>query len=438
MNTIMTIFRGCSLPLELLVATLVYIKYLDYKKRKPQVSITIVSLIAVMFILSPVIFSGAAEKIENWNMLALSIVYSIVCYVILVVFIYVIADISIQDILYIANCSYLTQHLIHCANLEIAAFFRVTDNSYIEIACFAIGYVLCYFKVAPALISEKGYKKQSLQELGTTFGVIAVAISLSAVVKELSVENRVLYMSYTAYAMIFCFYALWVEADRKKKAELEEKLLLEQQCFIKYKEQYEMSQENINLINHKCHDLKHQIAALRHIEDKHARDEQIKELEKAVFIYDAMVHTGNEVLDTIMTEKSLYCERNGIVLACVADGQAVAGMNLVDIYTIFGNALDNALECVAKFEDKTKRTISVIVTERANMLLFQFENYYETLSGSGEKGFRSTKEQNGYHGFGLKSIEHTAEKYGGIMNVCTDNHIFLLQVMIPKIQPNRS
>lgn len=438
MRNIINIFGWYSLPIELLFATLVYIKQLDYQKRKPQIRITIVGLIAAIIILSPLFFSGSAEKIENWNMLALSIVYSIACYVILVVVIYAIADISIQDILYIANSSYLTQHLIHCANLEICAFFKMADNSYIEIMCFAIGYVLCYFKVAPALISEKGCKKQSLQELGTTFGVIAVAISLSAVVKELSIENRVLYMSCVAYAMIFCFYALWVEADRKKKAELEEKLLLEQQCFVKYKEQYEISQENINLINHKCHDLKHQIAALRHIEDKHARDEQIKELEKAVFIYDAMVHTGNEVLDTIMTEKSLYCERNGIVLACVADGQAVAGMNPVDIYTIFGNALDNALECVTKFEDKTKRTISVIVTERANMLLFQFENYYETLSGSGEKGFRSTKEQNGYHGFGLKSIEHTAEKYGGIMNVCTDNHIFLLQVMIPKIQPNRS
>ena len=438
MRNVINIFGWYRLPIELLFATLLYIKQLDYQKRKPRIRITIVGLIAAIIILSPLFFSGSAEETANWNMLVLSIVYCTACYVILVAFIYAIADISMQDILYIANCCYLTQHLIHCVNLEINAFFRMTDNLYIEITCFAIGYVLCYFKVAPVLISEKGYTKQSLQELGTTFGVIAVAISLSAVVKELSIENRVLYMSCVAYAMIFCFYALWVEADRKKKAELEAKLLLEQQCFVKYKEQYEMSQENINLINHKCHDLKHQIAALRHIEDKHARDEQIKELEKAVFIYDAMVHTGNEVLDTIMTEKSLYCERNGIVLACVADGQAVAGMNPVDIYTIFGNALDNALECVAKFEDKTKRTISVIVTERANMLLFQFENYYETLSGSGEKGFRSTKEQNGYHGFGLKSIEHTAEKYGGIMNVCTDNHIFLLQVMIPKIQPNRS
>lgn len=433
MNIIAQLLKMNSLPIQLLIAGILYIRQMKCERRKSVGYIAALGLILVILFLVPLLCVGSAEQIENWNYLMLVILYCISCYLLLMAFLYVIAEIPIQDAIYIANCSYLTQHLIHCINLEICALLRLPDNLYIEILCFIIGYLICYFKAVPVLVSGKGNKSRSMQELGTTFGVIAVAISLSAVVKELSAANRALYMSCTAYAMIFCFYALWVEADRKKKEELEEKLLLEQQCFVKYKEQYEMSQENINLINHKCHDLKHQIAALRHMEDEHTRDRQIKELEKAVLIYDAMVHTGNEVLDTIITEKSLYCEQKGIVLACVADGKAVGGMDPVDIYTIFGNALDNALECVAKFEDKTKRTISVIVTERANMLLFQFENYYETLSGNEEKGFRTTKEQNGYHGFGLKSIEHTAEKYGGIMNVCTDNHIFLLQVMIPQI-----
>ena len=115
-------------------------------------------------------------------------------------------SLPIQDTLYIANCSYLTQHLIHCANLEICALLQMPDNFWIEWLCFFIGYVLCYFKVAPALISGKGHKNQSMQELGTIFGVVAVAISLSSVVKKLSIEDRALYMSCTAYAMIFYFH----------------------------------------------------------------------------------------------------------------------------------------------------------------------------------------------------------------------------------------
>ena len=435
MNLIIIFFKTYSLPIQLMIISLIYLKQMDYQKRKRKVREIGIGLLSLFFVGNFILIIKMREVINvimNENMLIITILYCVIAYLIVVLFLSAMAVLPVQDILFITNCSYLTQHFIHCVNLELCAVFQMSDSIWIEGSCFLIGYLLCYFKFAAALISRKGQKNKSLQEIGTTVGVIAVAITLSAVVKELTEGNRTLYISCMAYAMIFCFYALWVEADRKKKADLEEKLMLEQQCFVKYKEQYEMSQENINLINHKCHDLKHQIAALRHIEDEHARNKQIGELEKAVFIYDAIVHTGNEVLDTLLTEKSLYCEQNGIALACVADGKAVSGMDPVDIYTIFGNALDNALECVAKFEDKTRKTISVIVTKRANMLLFQFENYYDEIVSDDKNEFHTTKEQNGYHGFGLKSIEHTAEKYGGIMNISTDHSIFLLQVMIPQ------
>ena len=394
MNLIIIFFKTYSLPIQLMIISLIYLKQMDYQKRKRKVREIGIGLLSLFFVGNFILIIKMREVINvimNENMLIITILYCVIAYLIVVLFLSAMAVLPVQDILFITNCSYLTQHFIHCVNLELCAVFQMSDSIWIEGSCFLIGYLLCYFKFAAALISRKGQKNKSLQEIGTTVGVIAVAITLSAVVKELTEGNRTLYISCMAYAMIFCFYALWVEADRKKKADLEEKLMLEQQCFVKYKEQYEMSQENINLINHKCHDLKHQIAALRHIEDEHARNKQIGELEKAVFIYDAIVHTGNEVLDTLLTEKSLYCEQNGIALACVADGKAVSGMDPVDIYTIFGNALDNALECVAKFEDKTRKTISVIVTKRANMLLFQFENYYDEIVSDDKNEFQRTE-----------------------------------------------
>ena len=71
-------------------------------------------------------------------------------------------------------------------------------------------------------------------------------------------------------------------------------------------------------------------------------------------IYSAIVRTGNEILDTILTEKSLICENSGIHISCVADGSLLAFMNPVDLYTLFGNALDNAIEAVRKLESKEK------------------------------------------------------------------------------------
>ena len=49
------------------------------------------------------------------------------------------------------------------------------------------------------------------------------------------------------------------------------------------------------------------------------REKYIEEIQDSIQIYEAMVKTGNDVLDTILTEKSLACKANNIVVSCVAD-----------------------------------------------------------------------------------------------------------------------
>ena len=69
------------------------------------------------------------------------------------------------------------------------------------------------------------------------------------------------------------------------------------------KGQYQLSKETIELINHKCHDLKHQVQAIRAVKDEKERETYLEKIEKSVQIYSAIVRTGNEILDTILTEK---------------------------------------------------------------------------------------------------------------------------------------
>lgn len=75
--------------------------------------------------------------------------------------------------------------------------------------------------------------------------------------------------------------------------------------------QYAMSKENIDLINRKCHDLKHQIRALESA-SKEERESSIAELERSVMIYDSVMKTGDPVLDAILSEKMLYCQSRDI------------------------------------------------------------------------------------------------------------------------------
>lgn len=229
----------------------------------------------------------------------------------------------------------------------------------------------------------------------------------------------------------YCITLLYLQSALFKKSSMRKELETIQLLWHQQKGQYQLSKETIELINHKCHDLKHQVQAIRAVKDEKERETYLEKIEKSVQIYSAIVRTGNEILDTILTEKSLICENSGIHINCVADGSLLAFMNPVDLYTLFGNALDNAIEAVRKLESKEKRVIDIMLYERQSFLMLQIVN-----SMCGEVKFEdglplTTKAKNGYHGYGMKSMLHTIQKYEGHLTTEVKNGCFYFNVMLP-------
>ena len=198
----------------------------------------------------------------------------------------------------------------------------------------------------------------------------------------------------------------------------------------KNKEQYQLAKDNIAVINQKVHDLKHQIRAIRNA-SKEDVDRYLEEVEDSVQIYESIVQTGNEVLDTILTEKSLYCKSKDIQVSCVADGIQMKFINTVDLYAILGNAIDNAIEEVEKFQEKEKRQIDVLIYRQQQLLAI---NVINPLKGKleYEAGLPvTTKADRKIHGFGLRSIQYILKKYDGFMNVTEEDGIFTLMMLVP-------
>lgn len=229
----------------------------------------------------------------------------------------------------------------------------------------------------------------------------------------------------------YCITLLYLQSALFKKSSMRKELETIQLLWHQQKGQYQLSKETIELINHKCHDLKHQVQAIRAVKDEKERETYLEKIEKSVQIYSAIVRTGNEILDTILTEKSLICENSGIHINCVADGSLLAFMNPVDLYTLFGNALDNAIEAVRKLESKEKRVVDIMLYERQSFLMLQIVNPM-----CGEVKFEdglplTTKAKNGYHGYGMKSMLHTIQKYEGHLTTEVKNGCFYFNVMLP-------
>lgn len=224
---------------------------------------------------------------------------------------------------------------------------------------------------------------------------------------------------------------LIAQQDRLREIQLEKELAATNTILLRQYEQYQQSKESIELVNQKYHDLKHQIAVIRAEQDEEKRNTYLEEMESGIHMYEAQNKTGNSVLDTILTGKNMYCVQHNINFTCVADGSLIDFMDTMDICTIFGNALDNAIESVEKIEDAGKRIIKTAVFAQNGFLMIRFENYFESKINMKDSFPVTTKKNQEYHGFGLKSIKKITEKYGGTITIHAEDQWFTLRILIP-------
>lgn len=186
---------------------------------------------------------------------------------------------------------------------------------------------------------------------------------------------------------------------------------------------YEQEKSNIDMINMKCHDIRHQLRAMEGKMDSAA----ISELSETVDIYSSQIKTGNEAIDVVLAKYSLYCLKNDIKLTCLLDGAKLNYVPDHELYALFGNAVENAVKAVEKL-DKEKRIIAVSETENGNLLNISFTNYFlEDLVF--EEGLPVSSKEN--HGFGTRSMRMIVEKYGGRLNVVTHKDLFVLNMFFP-------
>lgn len=225
---------------------------------------------------------------------------------------------------------------------------------------------------------------------------------------------------------------LYVQLEIRRETDLRRELETMDNLLQRQYNQYRISKENDELISRIYHDLKHQIAVIREESDLLKKEEYLRDIDIAIKQYEAENRTGNSVLDTVLYSKFLHCAKHSIQLTCVADGTVVDFMGVMDICTIFGNALDNAIECAEKLDDPEKRIISMAVMAQNEFVILRFENYYDPLGLIMDTDMPvTTKKDAGYHGYGLKSIRSAIEKYDGYLTIHAQNNWFCLNILIP-------
>ena len=140
---------------------------------------------------------------------------------------------------------------------------------------------------------------------------------------------------------------------------------------------------------------------------------------------------------TVLTnyqEKMLAEQQSGLQIAftCVADGALISPMHVVDICTIFGNALENAVECEATVQDRSRRWIHMLVTEKKGFVYAEISNYCEGSVEMRDGLPQSAKKDRRMHGYGVRSIRYAVQKYSGTVAYEQEDEQFFVKILIPK------
>lgn len=306
---------------------------------------------------------------------------------------------------------------------------RLVHIYLIEFITFVLISTVVYFLFARRTIHTTHSKSVERSMLWLSVTTLTVVLVLSSARDAFTEESYHLMLISRLLSIFCCTFLLYIRSDILEKSRLAQereqlRLLYEQE-----RKQYEQSRENIELINIKCHDLRHRIESWEQKQGQ-VPDNEIRELKHLIGIYDSTVKTGNDTLDTILTGHSLYCEKHGIRLSCMVDGNALSFLPVGDICSLFGNALENAIEAVSRLEHPEDRNISFLVKESRGMLVINIDNYFRNSPVFEDNLPKSTKGNNNWHGYGLKSIRRTAEQYGGEVTILTDE-MFHLNILIP-------
>lgn len=312
------------------------------------------------------------------------------------------------------------------------------------VAVYASIYSLVYFLIIKKLHKKRVTPDPTVKNF-ITFFVILLALSVvsdlisgvyEVVIPRLGEigesENLILMLQYFCIGVqiIVCLVVFLIQynASSINAAQREKELALH--LFNERSRQYDLQKSTIDVVKRQAHDLKHQLRALE-LAPHEERRKAIGEIREAVDMYDRIISTDNEVLSTILSERSLQCSQRNIRLSCNINYSDVSFVNTIDLYTMLGNALDNAIECVSKFETEEKKTISFTVEKRGNLLCFILENYHHGDLVTEDGIPVTTKRDREIHGIGIRSIRRTALRYDGDILVDIGADIFTLQIILP-------
>ena len=209
--------------------------------------------------------------------------------------------------------------------------------------------------------------------------------------------------------------------------ELVEKSLLQQE--ITYKQQYyDALEKNQQQLQELRHNMKNQILAIKAaLSSKDiTENDDLFGLNKI----DPIIFTENPVVNTIISSKYLLAQKEGIDFQTDVNIPSTINMSCGDIGIVLGNLLDNAIDGAEKCPEYIDKKIDITIRRIHQFILIRITNSSAAPPVQRNGQLVTSKKDKQKHGWGIKSVVSTAEKYNGTVEYNYTDFMFSVSVIL--------
>ena len=212
-------------------------------------------------------------------------------------------------------------------------------------------------------------------------------------------------------------------------------LRLQQQKEQADRSYYETLQEQYDNQRVMIHDIRHHLGLIKELakaQNEKVVVDYVTEMEHLPVLQRQIQYCKEPILNALLIRYHDLCRQKKISFSVDVRKCSTEEMNHIDITSLFGNLMENALEAAQESEDPFLE-ISLDVREVQKAWVLTIVNSCKELPETSGFGFISRKQKRGQHGIGLLSVKRIIKIYQGHIRQYYDveSRSFHTVVMIP-------
>lgn len=180
------------------------------------------------------------------------------------------------------------------------------------------------------------------------------------------------------------------------------------------------------------HDLNKQICVLKNLYDTNNYEElgrSINNMASSLEHVEKYYTLSNTSVSALLNQKRMEAIRNNIEF----DAELMIDdfvMDDIEICSVLGNILDNAIEA-NEYVERERRFINIKIIQERNGYNIECVNSLSVLPRCERNQYKTTKEESRGHGFGINIIRNAVKAYNGVVRFDNTSTTFTVIIYVP-------